>query len=107
MFIEYSSMTTVIIDINICFIILENQTCISFAAAAAELVDMGNAVIFVILRCGKGRQLAQADAVGQRKSLVVPYCVILQPQVNFACLLNTGIINNASPGGSLVRPIFT
>ena len=53
MFIEYSSMATVIIDINIRFIILENQACISFAAAAAELVDMGNAVISVILRCGK------------------------------------------------------
>ena len=53
MLIEYSSMTTVIIDINICFIILENQACICFAATAAELVDVGNAVIFVILRCRK------------------------------------------------------
>ena len=72
MFIEYSSMTTVIIDINICFIILENQACISFAAAAAELVDMGNAVIFVILRCGKCRQLAQADAIGQGEVNATP-----------------------------------
>ena len=102
MFIEYSSMTTVIIDINICFIILENQACISFAAAAAELVDMGNAVIFVILRCGKCRQLAQADAVGQGEGLVVPYCVILQPQVNLAGLFSAGIVHNAGPGGFVI-----
>ena len=102
MFIEYSSMTTVIIDINICFIILENQACISFAAAAAELVDMGNAVIFVILRCGKCRQLAQADAVGQGEGLVVPYCVILQPQVNLAGLFGSGIVNNACPGRFII-----
>ena len=102
MFIEYSSMTTIIIDINIGFIILENQACISFAAAAAELVDMGNAVIFVILRCRKCRQLAQADAIGQGEGLVVPYCVILQPQVNLACLLGAGIVNNAGPGGFVI-----
>ena len=102
MFIEYSSMATVIIDINICFIILENQAGISFAAAAAELVDMGNAVISVILRCGKRRQLAQADAIGQRKGLVVPYCVILQPQVNLAGLLGAGIVHNAGPGGFVI-----
>ena len=102
MFIEYSSMTTVIIDINICFIILENQACISFAGAAAELVDMGNAVIFVILRCGKCRQLAQADAIGQGEGLVVPYCVILQPQVNLAGLFDTGIVHNAGPGRFII-----
>ena len=102
MFIEYSSMATVIIDIDICFIILENQACISFAAAAAELVDMGNAVISVILRCGKRRQLAQADAIGQGKGLVVPYCVILQPQVNLTGLLGAGIVHNAGPGGFVI-----
>ena len=106
MFIEYSSMTTVIIYINICFIILENQACISFAAAAAELVDMGNAVIFVILRCGKCRQLAQADAVGQGKRLVVPYCVILQPQVNLAGLFGSGIVNNACPGRFIIGQAY-
>ena len=102
MFIEYSSMTTVIIDIDICFIILENQAGISFAVATAKLVDMGNAVIFIILRCGKCRQLAQADAIGKGKSLVVPYCVILQPQVNLACLFGAGIVNNAGPGGFII-----
>ena len=102
MFIEHSSMTTVIIDINICFIILENQACISFAAAAAELVDMGNAVIFVILRRRKCRQLAQADAIGQGEGLVVPYCIILQPQVNLAGLLGAGIVHNAGPRGFVI-----
>ena len=102
MFIEYSSMATVIIDINICFIILENQACISFAAAAAKLVDMRNAVISVILRCGRRRQLAQADAIGQGKRLVVPYCIILQPQVNLAGLFGSGIVNNACPGRFII-----
>ena len=103
MFIEYSSIATVIININICFIILENQACISIAAAAAELVDMGNAVIFVIMRCGKCRQLAQADAISQGKSLMVPDRIILQPQINLTGLRSAGIINNAGPGGLRVR----
>ena len=103
MFIEYSSIATVIININICFIILENQACISIAAAAAELVDMGNVVIFVIMRCGKCRQLAQADAISQGKSLMVPDRIILQPQINLTGLRSAGIINNAGPGGLRVR----
>ena len=51
--IEYSSIATVIININICFIILENQAGISIAVATAESVDMSNTIIFFILRSRK------------------------------------------------------
>ena len=51
--IEYSSIATVIININICFIILENQASISIAVATAESVDMSNTIIFFILRSRK------------------------------------------------------
>ena len=101
--IEYSSIATVIININICFIILENHAGISIAVAAAESVDMSNTIIFFILRSRKRRQLAQADAISQGKSLMVPDCIILQPQINLAGLFSTGIVNNAGPGGLRIR----
>ena len=33
---------------------------------------------------------------------MVPYCIILQPQVNLTGLLGAGIVNNAGPGGFVV-----
>ena len=49
--IEYSRITAVIVDINSSCIILENQASISCTTATIKFINMGNPIIFSIMRC--------------------------------------------------------
>ena len=91
-------ITAEISNIQLHVTVLINEATIINTFAANQLVNIGRTIEVIIARSAIIRHIAGIQTVSTRGGLMRPLCTIAQPDIYFASLRSTCVINNALPG---------
>ena len=91
-------IAAVISNVQLNIAILINITGVSNTFATNQLINIGYTIKVIVARFAISRHIAGIQTVSTRGGLMRPLCTIAQPDIYFASLRSTCVIDNALPG---------